>query len=220
MFRIFNQIIAIFCFIFFIQKTTAQESPKDQDYNPVSFIASPYVLFGTGEDIENVYNVGFGANMGFKINIHDNKAFFQPTVAFEYFGSYYDEVIQNNLIILKYGFQLKYQFEKESGGYLFPVLDINYADLENYLSPRKNYKGENITIADGNGISTGVGIGVSSGRLNFQVTYNYFHPDISLNESVIGDLGDVSSIYNLYEIHETTMDFSNIEFAFGYQFNN
>ncbi len=217
--KFYIKTISIVCFCFFIHKSYGQESPTETNSSPKVFTLSPFTNLIIGKELGKVYSLGFGVNAGVKLNIYSNKAFVQPNVSYEYYGININKGTRNNLGIIRYGFQVKYQFQITGDKYYYPILDLNYAHIQNTLSARSGFKGEPIDLSDGNGLSTGLGVGLTSGRINLSFIYNYFKPKINAGDEVVDEINEESSIYDPYILHPTSMDFSNIQLSIGFQIN-
>lgn len=171
-----------------------------------------------GKELVNAFGVGLGGSLGANLNVYQNKVMVKPYIEGTYFGSNLNEAARSNLILFDLGLQIQYGFHVKEDLYYYPILDVKYGLLTNYISPRGEYKGDNVDLVSGSGVSTGIGIGLSEGNISFSILYNYYKPKIEADSAFEEELNDVNELYDPYMFKKTTMDFSHLQFTIGYNF--
>lgn len=204
--------ILIFLFLgFFFQSQGQNTSQK-----PINTWVSIGANFPVGAEFNEVHSIGLNTNIYVGL-IRFKNIDIGPAVNFNYHMKYLNEAAKNRLINAGFGLNANYSFPLDKSTFYLGVVGY-YEGLEDQISPRKDFNGENLKVLSGSGFSFGPKLSLSYEKFVFQLGYimRSYKPEFS--REITSPFMAFNQLYEVFLINENAnIDLSSISLSIAYE---
>lgn len=171
-----------------------------------------------GHEFSEIYGSGLNANFILPFPIA-KKLKIGPVVTLNYHLKYLNEAAKNQLVNYGVGLLFEYLFKPRDSKLNYSVgIRSLFENVNDKISPRKDYSGDVLKILSGEGLSSGLSFCIIMNRLVFEALYSSRNLTIKYDNSIDEEFIKYNHLYEIFEIPgESKMNFSSISISVGYK---
>jgi hypothetical protein len=219
-------VFAVFCCFCTVLKSQDSLDITKKSATNASFLLKFGLNSASGENIRQVYGIGYSLGMGVAIKLLHNHLWVSPELGVTYFGNNYNKGLRDDLLFSNKGASIAWLFplDKQSDIYFSPEFGVYHVKGNNKFRPRKDYTGDDILIYSFESYELRPGISLQLKRFKLTATYSLLEitgklDDYIKEEIVSSAWGDLAPpIYDMFLFPERKFDMSYLHLGMTFIF--